>query len=226
MAVTRASVRPPLAWVELSYPESDGQPMAETGIHVDQMMDLVKTLREFFRDRADVYVGANMFLYYREGDPRKVVAPDVFVCFGVSKEERRTWKVWSEGKAPDVIFELTSQATWDEDLGTKKGLYEVLGVMEYFLFDPLEEYLRPVLQGFRLTETGYIPIALEQSSEGAPRLSSEMLGLSIEVEKGRLRLRDRATGRQLLTPAEAYEELARLRAELAQLRDEARSRGE
>ena len=29
------------------------------------------------------------------------------------------------------------------DIGTKKGLYEMLGVREYFLFDPLDVFVAP-----------------------------------------------------------------------------------
>lgn len=203
----------------VEYPESDGKPMAETGIHVDRMTDLYKMLRGFFHTAPDVYVGANMFLYYQEGDPRKVVAPDVFVSLGISsKEERRTWKVWVEGQAPDVIFELTSKSTQEEDLVEKKGLYERLRVREYFLFDPQREYLQPPLWGYRLMEGAYVRMEEEA-------LQSEVLGLVLRVEEGQLRLYDRATGQRVRTPLEEMEgrqaaeaELERLRAELERLR--------
>ena len=35
----------------------------------------------------------------------------------------------------------------DEDLVTKKGVYERLGGEEYYLFDPLGEYLKPSGRG-------------------------------------------------------------------------------
>lgn len=55
-------------------------------------------MRDHFRDAADVYVGANQFLYYVEGDPRRVVAPDLFVVRGVPKlPARGTYKLWKEG---------------------------------------------------------------------------------------------------------------------------------
>ncbi|MBI2877926.1 MAG: hypothetical protein HYY20_13705 [Candidatus Tectomicrobia bacterium] len=49
--------------LDVEYPESDGRPMAETGIHVNRMTDLYKMLQGFCRTAPDVYVGANMFLY-------------------------------------------------------------------------------------------------------------------------------------------------------------------
>jgi Uma2 family endonuclease len=202
----------------IEYPESDGKPMAETGIHVVQMVDLLATLRTYFASDPQVYVSGNMFLYYEEGNPQAVVSPDVYFVRGVSPGERRTYKLWEEGKAPDLVIELTSAASRWEDLGNKRALYEWLGIQEYFLFDPLGQYLRPPLRGFRLTEGRYVELTGE-------RLSSQVLGLELGVEDRRLRLYDPSTGRKLLTPAEesaarqaAEAEVARLRAELARLR--------
>ena len=70
------------AMAEVFYPEADGQPMAETDVHRDLMIDLIAMLREYFRDDPHVYISGNLFLYYEEGNPRRVVAPDVFVVKG------------------------------------------------------------------------------------------------------------------------------------------------
>jgi len=69
-----------------------------------------------------------LFVYYEEGDPTQVVAPDVFVVKGVPRQKRRTYKVWEEGKGPDVVIEVSSRKTRREDLGPKKGTYEMMGV--------------------------------------------------------------------------------------------------
>ncbi len=60
---------------------------------------------------------------------------------------------------------------------------------------------------------------------GEGELVSQVLGVELRVEAGRLRVIDPATGERLLTPAEAQAarraaeaELERLRAELARLR--------
>ena len=192
----------PAALEAIVYPERDGLPMAETGVHVALIAYVFAMLRAFFEDRPDVYVGANMFLYYREGDPTKRVAPDLFVVFGTTKTERRIWKVWEEGQVPAVVFEFTSKSTWDEDLGTKKGLYEWLGVKEYFLFDPLREYLEPALQGFRLEDGVYRALEAQEGPQGERQLSSEELGLWLREENGSLALYEQATGRKLLAPPE------------------------
>jgi len=215
---------------EVIYPETDGKPMAETDVHRKEMIALIETLADHFREAPDIYVSGNLLLYYEEGNPSASIAPDVFVVKGVSKEDRRIYKLWEEGKAPNVVIEVTSRGTRLEDQGTKRALYAWLGVKEYFLYDPLGEYLDPPLQGYRLGEREYDWI--QPTGEGA--LYSEELELELRLEDGRLRLVDPGTGERLLTPAEAQEarraaearaaqaeaELERLRAELARLRGE------
>jgi hypothetical protein len=178
-----------------------------------------------------------MLCYYEEGNPAACVAPDVFVVQGVAKGERRTYKLWEEGQPPTVVFEITSRGSRLEDLGTKRALYAMLGVQEYFLYDPLSEYLRPPLQGYRLREGEYERVLPGDQGE----LASQALSLELRVEEGQLRVVNPATGERLLTPAEvqvarraeatarqaaearaalAESELERLRAELARLRGE------
>lgn len=199
----------------VEYPTSDGRPMAETGFHVIVMATILNLLRAFFRNSPNVYVGANMFLYYVEGNPRKFVAPDIFVAFGVSNEERRSWFTWKENKVPDVIFEFTSKETREEDLWTKRGLYQWLGVKEYFLFDPLDEYLKPRLQGFRLIDGEYRAIRETNNS-----LQSESLGLTLSAEGNMLALTETATGKRLLQLHELQEAYQSAEKEIEQLRDE------
>jgi Uma2 family endonuclease len=171
-----------------------------------------------------------MLLYYEEGNPSACVAPDVFVVQGVAKGERRTYRLWDEGQPPAVVFEITSRGSRLEDLGTKRAIYAMLGVREYFLYDPLGEYLRPALQGYQLLEGEYQRIPPD--AEGG--LVSRVLGLDLRMVNGRLRVFNPATGERLLTPAEALmarrvadaraaqaeAELEQLRAELARLRGE------
>ena len=95
----------------IDYPESDGKPMGETDTHVDLIINLRLALRRFFRRKRDVYVSGNMMMYYVEGDPTKSVSPDVYVVKGVRKGQRRTYKIWEEGRAPDVVFEISSRKT-------------------------------------------------------------------------------------------------------------------
>jgi len=178
---------------EVIYPDSDGEPIAETGIHVHTILHLYGALLNHYRRREDVYIAADMFLYYEKGNPKARKAPDVMVIHGVpSTPERRSFRIWEEGAMPAVVFEITSKATWMEDLVTKSGLYARLGVKEYLIFDPLEEYLKDTLQGFRLEDKDYIPIDAQDE-----RLFSEQLGLEMLREGTLLRLVDPTSGEKV-----------------------------
>jgi Uma2 family endonuclease len=213
---------PDSLWRELNaepddtvYPDSDGAPLAETPIHVAQIVYLLVALQNHFATDPLVYVGANMFLFWLKGQPDKRVAPDVYLVRGIEPPHNwRSYRVWEHGLAPQVIFEITSRSTRSEDTGFKRELYEQIGVQEYFLFDPLGEYLRPALQGYRLVGERYQPLRLDDKRG----LRSEQLGLWMTAREGNLRLLDPVKGRWLLAPNEefAYRLAAEQRAEQAE----------
>lgn len=187
------------------YPESDGKIM-ESEAHFDDMYYIAYALRRYFADVPDVHAGGNLFFYYVQGKPAYCFGPDCFVVRGSDKRERNVWKVWEEGgRLPCFIVEITSASTKEEDLKTKRELYQRLGVEEYFLYDPLGEYLRPPLQGLRLVDGRYEPIA--PAPDGS--LDSRTLGVTLLLEGGRIRLRETATGRPLLRNEETHEALSR-----------------
>lgn len=128
---------------QVYYPESDGKPTAETLNHILVITYLLDVLMTWFRDQKDMYVGANNLIYYEVGFPKASFAPDVYLIPGLDKTPRRVLKLWEEKRAPAVIFEITSRATWEEDLGDKLELYARLGVLEYFVYDVEHEELAP-----------------------------------------------------------------------------------
>src|SRR5947209_4019642 len=133
---------PPRPAEEVVYPSGDGQPMGETEFHVAAIILLREVLRLHFRKkRPDICVTADMFLYYEQGNPKARKAPAVMVIKGVGSHARRVFKVWEEKAVPSVIFEVSSQDTLKEDREVKPPLYARLGVKEYFLIDPEQEYL-------------------------------------------------------------------------------------
>ena len=222
----------------IDYPETDGQPMAETPAHRDVMIDAIQVLQRHFAGRPDVYVSGNMMMYYEEGEPRRCVSPDVFVAVGVEDKDRRTYLLWREPKGPDFVLEVTSRSTRRNDQVTKRALYEWMGVSEYVLYDPLGEYLNPPLQGFRRVGGEYVEWERTRLPGGARALHSEVLGLSLHVRARdrALRLHDPASGEDLLTfseevaareeaEARAEREAAARRVEVA-AREEAEARAE
>lgn len=202
----------------IEYPESDGLPMSESDITRHYLIYCVEAMRIFFQSRPQVYVSGNMFIYYEEGNPTKSLSPDVFVVYGVNSYERRTYKVWEEGKVPAFVLEITSKTTRRKDEVEKPLLYAQLGVQEYFQYDPSGDYLNPRLKGGQLNPSlgRYEPIASTQREDGTLSMFSDVLGLELRVlppaqvdcpingvePKHELRLFDPKTGVQLMTHIE------------------------
>ena len=184
------------------YPSSDGLPLAENDWQLRAIFDAFGKLKIRYQDRPDVYVSGDLLIYYEEGNPRRSVAPDVFVVFGAANHNRNVYKLWEEPKAPDFVLEVASKNTWREDLGRKRALYAELGVLEYWLFDPKDEYFDPRLQGLVLREGSYRPLPALMEN-GARTIRSEVLGLDLRAENGELGFRDPASGQYLKSHAES-----------------------
>ncbi len=204
---------------EIYYPESDGKPMAETDVHRRLMMDLIDALEVYFQNDPDVYVSGNILLYYEENKPQVSVSPDVLFVRGVEKKQRRIYKLWEEGRMPDVVFEISSRKTWSDDWHVKFQLYARLGVKEYFLFDPEYDYLPEPLIAFRLKNGSYQKLKVKKN-----RVFSEELGLELVDTGTTLRLLHPPSGQFLPTLAE--ETAAREHAEAARKQAEARAEAE
>ncbi|MEZ4734224.1 MAG: Uma2 family endonuclease [Caldilineaceae bacterium] len=177
--------------------------MAETEVHILALVHLLNALRYFFRKQPDVYVIGNMFFYYRQGNKRKHKAPDIMVVKGVDATiRRRSYKLWEEKAPPSVVIELTSAETKNEDIVTKPALYASLGIKEYFLFDPLFEYLDEQLLGYRMVDGEYTPIQPDTDGD----LHSEELGVIFSIDGALLRVVDPQTGEFIPALEEAVEQ--------------------
>lgn len=204
--------------LEQLYPSGDGQPMAETPIHVRAIMLLHQALEDFLLPRdPDVFIASDIFWYYREGRPGARVSPDVMVVPGAGASERRSFFSWLERvPTPAVVFEMASPKTWRSDIGPKFRRYQSLGVPEYFIFDALGRHFPQQLQGFRLRAGQYAPM---RRSRGA---LSSALGFRLRAEGEMLRLFD-PDDVPVPTRAERVEQ-ERQRADAAQRRVEQEQR--
>ena len=223
------SSRPHLPRAAIDYPSSDGKPLAENDLQARAILYAFGALRVRYSDRRrDVYVSADLLIYYEEGNRKVSVAPDVFVVFGVEDHPRMNYKVWEEGKGPDFVLEVASPNTWREDVERKPGIYANLGVREYFLFDPMGEHITPRLQGYRLVGGGYERLPAVESIDRTQTLTSEVLGLELRAKGEEMRFHDPATGETLLSYGEENaarrEEAAARREEAAARREEAAAR--
>ncbi|MBW4573429.1 MAG: Uma2 family endonuclease [Tolypothrix carrinoi HA7290-LM1] len=206
------SLLPTSQSTEVFYPSSDGEPLAETYVHLYALLVTLEVLRQYLQSQQATVLG-DQFLYYAQGFPRLRVAPDVMVIFNVAPGGRDNYKIWEEGQVPVVIFEMSSEGTKNQDTGFKKTLYEQLGVLEYWLFDPKGEWIKEQLQGYRLRGEVYEPITDSRS---------EPLQLRLQVEGQLISFYREDTGEKLLIPEELAQELKHAieRARLAELQVE------
>ena len=204
------------------YPDTDGQPMAASDLHLEILIRLLQALRAYFSEMPEVYVSGDILTYYIEGDPRAVCAPDVLVTFGIGQKQRHTYKVWEEGKVPDFVMEFSSKTTYQNDLTDKMTRYARLGIPNYLLYDAEALYLPAPLMGFQLVKGVYVPIP--PGVDGS--IHSDVLGLDFHIRERRLEIYDPVSEQWLQTPAETAEaraetaeaEVARLQAELERLK--------
>ena len=113
------------------------------------------------------------------------------MAFGVEDREREIYKLW-EDNAPSFVLEVTSKTTSGED-DQKKVRYARWGVNEVFLYDPRSEYVKPPLQGFRLSDRTYRAMAVDILANGKPGFASEALGLGLWLDRSVLRFHDPET---------------------------------
>ncbi len=180
---------------QIVYPTGDGTPVAETFDHLYALFVTLEVLRQYLQGQQATVLG-NQFLYYAQGLPNLRVAPDVMVIFDVEPGGRDSYKVWEEGAVPAVIFEMTSKGTRQKDEISKYELYEAMGVLEYWQFDPKGEWITEQLQGYRLENDTYLPITDS---------ISQVLGLRLAVTGTLIEFYELETGQKLLIPDELKE---------------------
>ena len=169
----------PTVYIE-GYPSEDEEPMPAGEFHGVQMHSLFGQFLRHFQVHPHIHVGMDNFIYYREGDLRKVVAPDVYVVLGAARLPlRRSFYTWAEGAVPTVVFEFLSDTTASEDRHEKVGVYlRDMGVQEYFIHQP--DMNRPIeFRGWRRDASGSI---VEIESDEAGSLFSESLNLYFRWE--------------------------------------------
>ena len=211
----------------IDYPDSDGLPMAESESQFWPILYVGAALDCYFQARDDVYVVGNLLLYYQEGDDKKSVSPDLMVVFGASKHIRSSYLLWEEPKAPGFVLEVASEGTYRNDRGEKRDIYADMGVLEYWQCDPVGDYLRPPLLGFRLVEGRYVPIPVTVMEGNMLVGHSEVLGLELRLTPGELvrdvlRFYDPMIGKPLRSLREEVQVREEAEAHLRQTQDRLR----
>ena len=176
-AVTEASAKPD----RIEYPERNW--IAQSIAHGDAVLQAAAALRNHFRDRTDVLVAMELAVYYRRDDNDHWLQPDVQVVFGVSPENRRSYRTWEEGKAPDFVLEVASPATADKDAEYKMREYARMGVREYWRLDPEGTLMGSSLEGYEASGRKYDPVPPVTSSDRDRWFRSRVLGLELRSQR-------------------------------------------
>jgi Uma2 family endonuclease len=196
-----------------------------------------KLLRETFcppgYDKDDLFIAADLNLYYDVRHPQWYKRPDWFAVLDVSRlyeqrDLRLSYVLWQEGISPFIVIELLSPGTEKEDLGqtlrdaeqppTKWEVYQnILRVPYYIVFDRYTDQLK----SFGLREGRYQELPLNVNRLWIPELD---LGLGLwqgqyqDINRLWLRWYD-DSGDWFSTPLETAEH-AEHRAEQAERRAE------
>ena len=214
----------------VQYPESDGRFLPENPLQAHAIISVRNDLDLHLRHVPNAVLEGNQFIYYRRGDKKKCVAPDVYVLLDHVWKCRSPYRIWIEGRAPDFVLEVISPESEIRNRVDKKALYSELGVQEYFVFQPDEAWPGERLVGYRLWGEQYVELRPDPHSGPERELRSETLGVALRIAGPLLRVRNLETGkdyrshRDLATVAEeataraeaAEAELAALKAQLAQ----------
>ncbi|HEX6477665.1 MAG TPA: Uma2 family endonuclease [Ktedonobacteraceae bacterium] len=211
---------------EVAYYYYDSHPteedlMGESPPHAALVHYLMDVLAWLFHDRLCA-IYENFNFYQTRNRDEKPLAPDVAVIKGVTYRQIRSWRVGIHGPAPHVVFEIASEDTWKRDLLEKPDRYAVMGVQEYFAYDPNEPAIRrgePYrLNGWQLDNATGLLQKMTPGPDG--RLWSQHLDSLLVPDGSYLRLYDRY-GNLRLTQGEDAERRAETE---ARARQEAESR--
>ncbi len=120
----------------VEYPETDEMGEHEVQWFVTVMLSGL-LMRLFALNNVVAHVAGNQFFYWREGDPKAVRAPDLYVILGLPQSipYRATWHTW-EGHRPDFALEVASSGTWRKDYDDAPDDYAAMGCTELVIFDP------------------------------------------------------------------------------------------
>ncbi len=109
------------------YPDSDGQPIANSSEHFERIATTKHGLESVFADRDDVVVAGDLFWYPVKGKTKIAVAPDVMVILGRPKNARKSYRQWNEDNiAPQVVFEFLSDSNTFAEMAKKRSFLNAM----------------------------------------------------------------------------------------------------
>ncbi|MEH2324038.1 MAG: Uma2 family endonuclease [Nostoc sp.] len=195
----------PETTIQVIYPESDGQPMADNTEQFTWIVKIKENLEILFASSADVFIAGDLFWYPVQGSPNIKQAPDTLVVFGRPKGKRGSYLQWKEENIPpQVVFEILSPGNTLKEMTKKLQFYQRYGVEEYYIYDPDKNDLNGLLRSGDSFE-----VIEEMNGWVSPRLK-----ISFTLTPDTLEIVS-STGQKFLTPVE-----------IDQLREQERQRAE
>ena len=187
----------------LHFPVEETVPESE--VHLLVRSFLFELLRFVLAGRA--FVGSDQFVYFDGADPKRCVAPDVYVRWGETTPRPVTsWKTWERG-TPSLCVEIdnsaiaASERRWSEKLAH----YRSMGVAELIHFAP-EAAPGKRLRVWDRVDDDLVERAVENDTTWCTTLAMQWVVRAIEGVPAALRLAHDAEGRELvLDRAEAAE---------------------
>ena len=183
--------RPPVGYDDEGYPFEDSK-LSESTEHDDVLSHFRNAAVALMLDQPDAMVQRNLLILFEEGNRSAAVEPDVTVSLGVGRHPRNSYKLWVEGKPPDLAMEGLSEKTWRRDVDVKPALYRDLGVREFWQVDPIGRTTNPI-SGYRLDRGVYRPI--RPSASGAYR--SEVLQAELSYDREEMDIVNLRTGERI-----------------------------
>ena len=203
----------------LPDPPRKGDMLENRHFELPAHMNTLARHLDALRPDTAILVGGKGYLCRHRSDlrqPGRSVYPDLLVAFGVDPDAiaaNNGYEISEVGQPPELVLEVASASTGENDYLGKRDIYASLGVAEYWRFDHTGgDYHDAPLGGDRLTPAGvYHPIELRTEADGVIWGYSEVLKLSLCWVAGRLRFWDPAAGGYLRNPSE--EQAGRIAAE-------------
>ena len=129
-----------------TFPESDGEPMAETSANAIQMVDLQWTLQTLFDRQGRLEtttVGGNQMMYYNEYNGWEHISPDVYVGFDRPPPAPPTVKFVRLSRTPALRLTVASSSVIAAPVSTSgmAGLVYVIDWSTLLIFT--RGYCRP-----------------------------------------------------------------------------------
>ncbi len=231
----------PEQWEPYPHLEKEEKDMQQRPVELDLIVKLRSALIPgyYYPHHPRILIGSEIPIYYGERDPVTGrfpnIRPDILITLNVDTDaiwRRVGYDPIQNGKPPDVVVEIASPSTHRIDSGRKRDIYEMLGVPEYWRFDPTGgEMFGKAVIGEQLVGGQYQRLPLLRYDSDVVGSTSPLLNLNFRYRGNELfTIHDPETGREYEHPEQASarlreshlaaeQEVARLREENRRLRE-------